>query len=221
VLIGLLAVLVSSPVLLVAPIVGDAVGLNLSAKGALICAAVIWAAATVAFLVARTTGYLDENDRTPARRAAFERNKARISAQSNTNSELGPTVSVADTTRDLLSNASAHFQAREDEEALVLYRQALRTAMGAFQYSQEGELLHLALLAYRGIAVSALTTGRNYEAAVAIETGLTQAEVGLRHWPDAPPLLDEKSALSELKVKTGLRGDVYIAEDFGRWISDD
>lgn len=245
-LIGLLAVLSASPLLLVSPIVGEIMDLDINLNGVFILAAVLWAAATAAYLTARKTGYLDENDRTPSKRAAIEMKKARASAQRGEGIEKDsgasitderrqtqmseqnggdvdryPRLSIAETARDLLSKASAHFQAREDEDALLLYRQALRTALGEFQHSQHGELLHLSLLAYRGIAVAALTTGRNGEAAVAIETGIASAELGLRHWPDAPPLLEERSELSTLKEKTGLTGYVYIPEDFSQWISDD
>lgn len=220
-LIGLLAVLASSPVLLVSPIIGEVVNLDITSNGVLVVAATVWIAATAAYLAARKTGYLDENDRTPAKRAALRMKKARMAEQCSEETESQPSMSVADTARQLLSNASAHFQARQDEDALLFYRQALRTALGAFQHSQEGELLHLSLLAYRGIAVAALATGRNHEAATAIETGLASAEVGLRQWPDAPPLVEEKSALSTLKAKTGLTGWVYIPDDFSRWISDD
>jgi hypothetical protein len=130
-------------------------------------------------------------------------------------------AAVRDRVRDLLARASADFESRQDESALQLYRQALRTAMGAFQQKQEGELLRLGLIAYRGVAVSALVTGRHGEAAIAIETGLATATVGLRHWPDAPPLLEEQSQLSALKEKTGLSGAVYIPEDFSEWVADD
>ena len=130
-------------------------------------------------------------------------------------------MSTADTVRGMLSKASEHFEAKQDELALRLNREALRTAMGTFQHKQEGELLHLALIAYRGVAVCALVTDRNSEAAIAIETGLANASIGLRHWPDAPPLLEEQSLLASLKQRTGLNGAVYIPDDFSQWVSDD
>jgi hypothetical protein len=220
-LLGVLAVIAVSPLLLASPVIADVVGADISMVGVLWLAALVWASASLAYLVARWTGYLDERDRPPHRRAAATDSKPRISESFGARIDEAPQPSVQDRVRDLLARASADFQSRQDESALQLYRHALRTAMGAFQHKQEGELLHLGLIAYRGVAVSALVTGRYGEAAIAIETGLASAAVGLRHWPDAPPLLEEQSQLSALKEKTGLSGAVYIPEDFSQWVADD
>lgn len=220
-LVGALAVIAASPLLLVSPVIADVVGADISLAGVLWLAALVWASAALAYLVARWTGYLDERDRPPHRRAAATDSKSRISELFGARIDEAPQPSVQDRVRDLLARASADFASRQDESALQLYRQALRTAMGAFQHKQEGELLHLGLIAYRGVAVSALVTGRNGEAAIAIETGLASAAVWLRQWPDAPPLLEEQSQLSALKEKTGLSGPVYIPEDFSQWVADD
>jgi hypothetical protein len=220
-LLGVLAVIAASPLLLASPVIADVVGADIPLAGLLWLAALVWASASLAYLVARWTGYLDERDRTPNRRAAAIDSKPRISELFGACIDASPQPCVQDRVRDLLARASADFESRQDESALQLYRQALRTAMGAFQQKQEGELLRLGLIAYRGVAVSALVTGRHGEAAIAIETGLATATVGLRHWPDAPPLLEEQSQLSALKEKTGLSGAVYIPEDFSEWVADD
>jgi hypothetical protein len=221
VLVGLLAVIAASPLLLVSPVVTDAMGASISLVGVLWLAGFVWASASMAYLVARRTGYLDEHDRTPNKRAALIGRKPRISELFGARIDETPEPSVQEAVRDLLARASADFESRRDESALQLYRQALRTAMGAFQHKHQGEFLHLGLIAYRGLAVSALVTGRQDEAAIAIETGLATAAVGLRHWPDALPLLEEQSQLSSLKEKTGLSGAVYVPEDFSHWIADD
>jgi hypothetical protein len=219
--IGLLAVLAASPLLAVSPVVADMIDADISLNGVIALALLVWVFAALVYLAARATGYLDDRDRTPKARAARTEERVRISDLFGVRIDEAPEPPIADKVRDLLSKASENFTSRNDEPALQLYRQALRTAMGTFQHTQEGELLHLALIAYRGVAVSALVTGRNGEAAIAVETGLAAAAVGLRYWPDAPPLLEEQSLLSSLKQKTGIVGAVYLPDDFSDWISDD
>ncbi len=130
--------------------------------------------------------------------------------------------SPMDTTRDLLARAAQHSRDRQDEQALALNRQALHLTMSEFQNSGNGEHLYLGLTAYRGIAVSALLTGRSQEAAAALETGLAHAALALKHWPDAPPFIEEQAQLAALKQKTGLDGAVHIpVENLGSWPFDD
>jgi hypothetical protein len=97
----------------------------------------------------------------------------------------------------------------------------MTTAMSVFQQRGNGELLHLALIAYRGIAVCAFLTGRNDEGAITLATGLANADVGLRLWPDMPPLLEEQESLLSLKQRTNSDGAVYIPDDFSEWPFDD
>ncbi len=130
-------------------------------------------------------------------------------------------TSAADEVRVLLTQAAQCAGQKRDEDALRLNRQAMTTAMAAFQQQGKGELLHLALIAYRGVAVCAFLTGRNAEGSTALATGLANAVLGLRHWPDAPPLLQEQELLLSLERKTGSKGSVYIPDDFSEWLFDD
>jgi hypothetical protein len=123
----------------------------------------------------------------------------------------------AQVVRDLLEQAAQYSVQKEGESALLCNRQAMVTAMSAFMHSGGGELLHLALMAYRGIAVSALITGRIEEGSTALATGIANAELGLRRWPDATPLIEELNYLQSLEKKTGSSGSVFISEDGTTW----
>ncbi len=126
-----------------------------------------------------------------------------------------------DAARAFLIQAAECSQHKQDGEALALNRQALKIAMNGFQQEGSGQCLHLALCAYRGIAVSAYLTGRPQEGATAIATGLSHAALGLKHWPDATPLHEEQQYLLSLQSKTGSNGSVYISDDLSSWPFDD
>jgi hypothetical protein len=136
------------------------------------------------------------------------------------NSNNDPALSI-DAVRTLLEQAAQCSAQKQDEEALRFDRQALKLAMFLFQQQGRAELLHLALIAYRGIAVSAFITGRNEEALIALGTGLTNADVGLKHWPDAPLLREQQQSLQSLEQKVGIKGTAYIADDLSDWPFDD
>ena len=118
--------------------------------------------------------------------------------------------------RARLEAASARSAARQDEAALQCGRQALRDAMRLFEAERAGEHLHLYLLALRGVAVSALITGRLEEGRMAVATALVNVEIGLRYWPDAPPLLEEQALLRGLEARVG-PGTVHVSDQMGHW----
>ncbi|WP_454832358.1 hypothetical protein [Pseudoxanthomonas wuyuanensis] len=130
-------------------------------------------------------------------------------------------TSNLDGVRTGLTKAAEFCANNQGEIALKFNRQALRTAMGAFQRSGDGEALHLALVAFRGVAVCAFATGRYAEGSSALATGLVNASVGLRHWPNAPPLLAEQEQLLNLEKRVGNGGSVCISDDLSSWPFDD
>jgi hypothetical protein len=95
-LVGMLAVFAASPLLLVSPIVADVLDANISLAGVILLAAIVWAAATVAYLAARWTGYLDQHDRTPKRRASQIEKRSRISEQFGARIGEAPELSVTE-----------------------------------------------------------------------------------------------------------------------------
>lgn len=134
--------------------------------------------------------------------------------------QLEPSSS-AEAAHSLLVQAAQCAEQKQDEEALRLNRDAMQIAMRAFQEAGAGECLYRALQAYRGIAVCAFLTGRQDEGATAVATGLAHAELGLRHWPDAPPLQEEHQYLQSLASRTGGNGAVHISDDLSSWPFDD
>lgn len=129
--------------------------------------------------------------------------------------------STVESARTLLIKAAQCSEHKQDEEALGLNREAMTIAMHGLQRGGSGQCLHLALCAFRGIAVSAYLTGRQVEGATAIATGLSHAALGLKHWPDATPLQEEQQILLSLQDKIGSNGYVYINDDLGSWPFDD
>lgn len=102
-----------------------------------------------------------------------------------------------------LNRASELAAARQDEAALPLYRAAVRNLLSLFQRNLEGESLRLLLIAFRGLAITALVTGRTDEGQLALGTALAYANQGLKYWVDAPPLLDQRAVLLQLIEKAG------------------
>jgi hypothetical protein len=135
-------------------------------------------------------------------------------------SHIDPATS-AEAALNLLVQAAKCAEQKQDEEALRLNRDAMKIAMDAFQNAGAGECLYRALQAYRGIAVSAFLTGRQDEGAMALATGLAHAELGLRHWPDAPPLVEEHQYLQSLANRIRSNGVAHISEDLSSWPFDD
>lgn len=129
--------------------------------------------------------------------------------------------SPVDSARALLIQAAECSELKQDEKSRGLNREAMAIAMRGLQQSGSWECLHLALCAFRGIAVSAYLSGRPVEGATAIATGLAHAALGLKHWPDATPLQEEQQALVSLQSKIGSNGSVYIADDIDSWPFND
>lgn len=115
---------------------------------------------------------------------------------------------------DTQIRAAELFEVRQDEEAFQLNRTAVKGLLQALRDDFQGETLRRLLLAFRGLAVSAFVTERTSEGRTALATGWSYAGVGLRYWPDAPPLLAERAELEKLISKTGGMGPVSAAEDW-------
>lgn len=118
------------------------------------------------------------------------------------------------------SKAAELFQAKSDEQAHLLNRFALEKILIAFHRGFEGRVVARLLLAFRSLAVTAFVTGRSEEGLAALGTGLAYADVGLRHWPGAAPLLDEQAQLASLAEKVSGQPTAYVIEevtDDWRW----
>jgi hypothetical protein len=113
---------------------------------------------------------------------------------------------------DMLIEASELFKARRDEEALSLSRLACNQLFAMFHGEMRGDTLVKLLSGLRGLAVEAFVTGRNNEGLTALGTALAYADVGLKHWPSAPPLLAERDALQDLEKKVSARPTVLIRD---------
>lgn len=99
---------------------------------------------------------------------------------------------------------AAKFAATKDDEAsLRAYRSSTAELITLIYRSYQGETLRMLLISLRGLAVSALITGRVGEGRLALGTGLLHADLGLKRWVDAPPLLKEKAVLLKLAEKVG------------------
>lgn len=124
-----------------------------------------------------------------------------------------------DKIQSLVEKSQESFQNGRMEEALLFNREALRIAMNAFQNTWDVNMLRLGVMAFRGVAVTALVTGRNAEGVMAIETGLGHAAIGLQRWPDAELLRQQRNLLAELKEELAYegRGTVFVSEDLSSW----
>jgi hypothetical protein len=71
--IGLLGVLAASPLLVVFPLVANALNVAISKTAVVVMACLVWASGTSAYLFARRPGVLDERDRLPRRKTRPKR----------------------------------------------------------------------------------------------------------------------------------------------------
>lgn len=114
---------------------------------------------------------------------------------------------------DTLEKAAALFKDKFDEEAHRLNRLGVEKVFIAFHRSFQGPVLEKLLMGFHSLAVTSFVTGRSDEGLVALGTGLTYAEVGLKNWPGAAPLLEQQAELQALEKKVGLRTTGLLVED--------
>ena len=123
--------------------------------------------------------------------------------------------------RDVLRQAESLIDEERYDEALRMHRDAMRKAMRAFQRTDDYWLLYLALYAYYGIFLCAMLTGRREEAAMAVETGIARAGIGMERWPGVSQFVERQALFASMKWKTGLEGKPHLPEDYAHWPFDD
>lgn len=128
---------------------------------------------------------------------------------------------MTQTVDDLLTERDKLFAARQDEQALELSRRACGMLFEMFHDSTQGGTLMMLmklLNCLQGLAVEAFVTGRNGEGLTALGTAIGYAQVGLKHWPSAPPLAEMLHSLLEQEKKIGAKGTVLIRDgSTGDW----
>lgn len=219
--IGLLAVLAASPLLIVSPLVADALNVDISKTGVIVMACLVWTSATSAYLFARRSGVLDERDRLPRRKVRPERRASIVNHLLGVEDDAQVRKKADEVVRDLLRQAENLIDEERYDEALRLHRDAMRKAMRAFQRTDDYWLLYLALYAYYGTFLCAMLTGRTEEAAMAVETGIVRAGIGIERWPGVPEFVERQALFASMKWKTGLEGVAYLPDDYSHWPFDD
>lgn len=220
-LIGLLAVFAASPLLIVFPIIADVFSMGISKTDVVVMAFLVWTSATLAYIVARRSGILDERDRLPTRSMRSRRKKITMNQFLGVKCDSEVRMETDEVVRNLLHQAEKLIDEERYDEALRLHRDAMRKAMRAFQRTDDYWLLYLGLYAYYGIFLCAMLAGRTEEAAMAIETGIFRAGVGMQRWPGVPQFVERQALFASMKWKTGLEGKPHLPEDYSHWPFDD
>ena len=218
---GILAVLATSPLLIVLPLVADAFDMHFPKSGVIVMAFLVWAPATSIYFAARLSGALDERDRLSRKKKLPGRKTSFVNRLLGVEDEATVRQKANDVVRALLREAGRLMDDERLDDALRRHRDALREAMGAFQRTDDHRLLYFALHAYHGISVCAFQTERTKEAAVAVETGMVLAGIGMERWPAVPQFVERQALLASLKWKTGLEGVACLPEDWSQWPFED
>lgn len=218
--IGLLAVFAASPILVVFPLVAEAFDVTVSKTAVVVAACLVWVFGASTYVLARGSGVLDEHDRLPKRKTRSKSRGSLIGRMLGVEDEAVMRASAHEAVRDLLRQADSLIYEEKFEEALRLHRDAIRKAMRTFQRTDDYWLLYLGLYAYYGAAFCALLTGREKEAATAVETGIARARIGMERWPGVTKFVERETFFSVMKWKAGLEGAAYLPEDFSHWPFD-